>query len=127
MSTYRAAVGHGGLALVDLDVMVQQPTADLVAPVQRDYGASGANHNQGKWVCWHFDFIEDITLYVTILTQLGLQANDYAAVTIYTRDERGTFNMYQGIAHFPEPTVDIKQNNFFLRDVDIYITDLVLL
>jgi hypothetical protein len=105
--------------------MVQQPTADLVAPVQRDYGASGANHNQGKWVCWHFDFIEDVSLYVSILTQLGLATAEFADVTIYTRDQRGTFKMYWGIAHAPEPTVDIKQNNFFFRDVDIYITDLV--
>lgn len=129
MDLYRVLEGHD-LVLADfedLDPVLQQPTADLVAPVERSYSASGANHNQGKWVCWHFDFFEDTTWYAAVLAQFGLDAADNTDVTIYTRDERGGWELFEGIAHLPEATVDIKQSNYFLRDVDLYITDLVRL
>lgn len=126
MSTYRVAEGTGH-TLGDLVVLVQQPSSDLIAPVERNYSASGANHNQGKYAVWHFDHFDGVTDYITVLSQFGLDDQYFNTVTIYTRDEWGTWRMYTGIAHLPEPKADIKQQNFYLRDIDIYITDLVQL
>jgi hypothetical protein len=121
---YRVGVGHD-LALIDTDIMLQQPTAGLVAPVERHYGINGTIYDEGGFVRFVFEMIESDTLYQQLLGQFGLNDNFDSPVTIYARNDRMYWRHYNGIAHRPEPNVDAKWENFFLKDVVIYVTDLV--
>ena len=120
---YKVVVGHGVIE-EDLITMIQQPFAPPVAPVERHYGISGAHYDEGLFVYFHFDFV-DSGIYASLLNQFGLQANETANVTVYARDDLLVWSIYEGIAHRPEPGVDAKWESFFLRDIRIYVTDMV--
>lgn len=121
---YRVAIGHD-IAFVDMDVMLQQPTAAMVAPVERHYSINATIHDEGGFVRYVFEMIESDTLYQQILGQFGLNDNYFSPVTIYARNDRLYWRKYNGIAHRPEPGPDAKWERFFLKDVIVYVTDLV--
>lgn len=125
MTDYRVALGHD-IPYENLNVIDPQPRGDLAAPVVRNYGIDGSIHQQGLYACWHWDFVESYTQYLAILTYFGLEttADNSNLVTIYTRNERSGYIRYNGIALAPEVGSDIKWENFFLRDLKIYIVDL---
>jgi len=123
MTDYRVGIGHD-VVYASCVVLSPQPMGDPVAPVTRNYGVSGKHQDQGKFLKLHWDHIDSPTTYLSLLTVLGLSSVDYANVSVYARSELFVLTMYNGIIHRPEPTQDMKWNNFFIRDLDIYITDL---
>ena len=120
---YRIAVGHD-VAWDDMDVMLQQPFAGPVAPVERHYGIGAAHYDDGLFLVFRFDHIETASLYVALLEQFGLNSSNYADVCFYAKNDRLYWRHYNGVAHRPEPGVDARWNNFFWRDIEIYITDM---
>lgn len=123
MADYRVVVGHD-MTLPGLNTIIPEPTGDPVAPVERHYGASGKIHDQGGFLRLHWDYIETPEEYMTLLEQFGLDDSDQENVTVYARNARLVWTVYNGIAHLPEINVDARWREFYLRDVDIYITDL---
>lgn len=121
---YQVAVGFY-IAPEDMVTILQQPQVDPVQPVERHYGVDGTLYDEGLYAVFHFDVIEDATLYQNILDQFGLLDNTTAEVTIYARSALLVWTQYFGIAHRPEPGVDAKWNRFFWTDINIYVTDLI--
>lgn len=123
MADYKVAVGHD-VALISLVKIDPEPTGDPVAPVQRQYSASGKIHEDAEFLRLHWDHIDSPTEYLALLTLFGLHDSHQEEVTIYCRDPRLVWTRYNGLAILPEVGVDAKWSNFFLRDVDMYIVDL---
>lgn len=121
---YRVGIGHD-LPLESTDVLIQQPMAGPVEPVERNYGISGKHHDQGAVVAFHFGHVDSPETYQALLGQFDLNDEEYANVTIYARNDRLYWRHYNGVAHRPEMGVDAKWSGFFLRDIYIYITDLI--
>ena len=121
---YRVAIGHN-VAAIDMDVILQQPQVNPVGPVERHYGVGGAHYDEGLFTVYHFGFIESPGAYANILGQFGLTDDDYCLVTVYAKDYRLAWRRYNGISRLPEPGSDAKWDNFFWRNIDIYVTDMV--
>lgn len=121
---YMVGIGHD-LDVLDMDYVTPEPKGEPIGPIERFYGASGVHHDQGLYLKLHWDFINTPTEYQTLLGLFDLNSNETAEVTVYARNDRFYVRKYNGLAHRPEPNTDVKHNNFFIRDVDIYITDLV--
>lgn len=126
MADYRVGLGHN-LDYSSLVKIVQEPTGSPAAPVQRNYGVNGAIHDQGNFIVFTFEFIETPELYLTLLSQFGVQVNSTAEVTIYARTGRLWWARFNGIAHYPEPGVDMKWDRFFARDINLHVTDLEMI
>lgn len=118
---YLIALGHD-VALVDLDPIVPQPRTDTTtAPVVRNYGVSGAVHEQGLYIALLWSMLDPATEYQTLLGQFGLDGDLSAEVTVYVPDHEYVYTRYNGIAIRPEQGVDIRRTEYFIRDVTIRI------
>lgn len=115
--------GHDVL-LASLVPFLQEPKNNLVAPVQRDYGAGPAIHDQGLYLNLVWDFIESEALYQLILEQMGLDSADTAEVTVWARSPRLVWTRYNAVAFLPQAKVDMDWTNMFLRNVEVYLCDL---
>jgi hypothetical protein len=124
MALYEVGVGHN-LAPELIFPVFPEPRGDGAAPVDRKYAVSGEIEDIGLYIVLHWDHVNDEEEYWDLLEQFGVNVNDSSPVTLYARDKRFTYRTYNGIAHLPEPNTDIKQSNFFLRDINMYITHLV--
>jgi hypothetical protein len=123
MSAPRVLIGHDHV-LVECLFITPTPSTDPVAPVNRDYGVSGKHHDQGRFAVWRWSHVDGEDEYLDILVQLGLDDADTCEVTIYTKNERMIWTLYNAIAHLPEMGSDVKYQNFFPRDIAVYFTDL---
>jgi hypothetical protein len=123
---YKAAAGNN-VAEIALVTFFPQPRGSGVIPVDRKYALSGKVYDDTFYTILHWDFIETQTLYFNILTLLGLTTVPSAPITLYTLDIRFGPRRFNGTAQLPEPTVDIGNRNFFLRDFDLLITNMVSL
>lgn len=126
METYKAAAGHN-VAEGSLVLFFPQPRGSGVIPVDRKYAIDGTVYDDQFHTTLHWDFIETQTLYYNILVLLGLDLLESAPVTLYTLDIRFGPRRFNAIAQLPEPTVDIRNQNFFLRDFNINFTHMVAL
>lgn len=120
---YKWAQGHDVGALL-LNTPRPQPHGIFAAPVVRDYTIAPGYHEQGLYTIWTFDVIETESVYNAMLTELDLDNQTVAPVTIRTRNERGNWTIYNAYISLPEPNQDMKWANFFLRDVNFIFTDL---
>jgi hypothetical protein len=107
----------------DLIEVFQQPQADLVAPVVRDYGAGGEITEQGLFCCYHFSHVDDAETWQAILAQVNLMDNDSYPITFLAKNNRLVLKRYNGVAQIPEANQDVKWSNFFPRDMAIYMVD----
>jgi hypothetical protein len=123
MSYPMVDTGHD-VALASLNPIVPVPSTSPVTPVQRDWGAGGGIHDQGKYVCLRWDFVEDEDEYEDLLTLFNLHTGDYEAVTVYVKNERLQWTRYNGYAQLPLPQADMDIKNFFPRDIEIVVVDL---
>lgn len=123
MAPYRVAPGHD-VVLSSLLFIVPEPKGNIVGSVDRKYSLSGANYDQGLFAVYHWDYFETEAEYQTALEFFDLVDQDYAPVTIYTRNKHFVFVRFNGIAHLPEFISDAKWDNFFIRDVNLYVTHL---
>lgn len=124
MSDYRVAIGHD-IAYASMTVFNPQPKGDFVAPVERKYGISGAHHDQGAFLKLHWDFLDDETAYQSLMNVIGILDSTTEEVTVYARNDSMYWRKYNATAHRPEPNVDMKWDNLFPRDINVYFTDLV--
>lgn len=123
MSYPRVDTGHD-VPLVSLDPIMPVPSTSPVTPVQRDWGAGGGIHDQGKYVCLRWDMVESEEEYLDLLTMFNLHIGDYEAVTIYVKSERLVWTRYNGYAQLPLPQADMDWKNFFPRGIEIVVVDL---
>ena len=123
---YRLLAEHNVSSLpLDLNNIVPQPGGGFAYPVDRQYGLNGEINDSPLVLCFHWDFVADTDEYLDILEQFGLDENDTSEVTVWARDERMQGMYYEGTALLPEMKTDVKYGNFFPRDVDLYVVDLV--
>jgi hypothetical protein len=126
MTTYRIATGHG-VALVSLTVLAPQPRSTGVQSTRRTFGADSTVLDEAKFVILEYDFIEDPTAYVALLTLFGVNSALYANVTIYVRNEVFAFARYNGVAMRPQPGVDLEWDRQFIRNLRLTVRDLAAL
>lgn len=122
-SDYRIATGHD-VVLGSLTVLSPQPTGRPIRPSERHYGLSRVPYDLGIYAEWVFDYFVSSTTYNTLLTTMGLNSLKYAAVTIYTRNERLTYARYNAVVTLPQMGADGDWSNYFLRNVVFRFTEL---
>lgn len=123
MATHKVGIGHD-IVLSSLVDITPEPSSILAPPVQREYALSGRIHDYGLYQVLHWDYFESEGAYQTLLALFDLDTLDYSEVTVYTRMKRAGFARYNAIAQLPEGNSDIRLTNFFIRDVNIYLTHL---
>lgn len=105
-------------------MIAPQPHSNGVQSTRRTYGADGSVTDEAQYIILTFDFSEDPTTYVALLTLFGVNNSLTAAVTAYLPDERLAYIRYNGTAVRPEPGKDMVRRNYFPRDIDILIKGL---
>lgn len=123
MAAYKIGIGHD-VAAIDMDDIVPQPKGGMVKPIEREYGASGVHHQQALYLDLEFGFSHYESDYQNLLVQFGLNGAETAEVTVQAWNDRMYARRYNGTAHRPQVGEDVKLDNFFLRDIHIFITDL---
>lgn len=123
MSTYRVATGHD-VALESLSDIDPQPSSPGIEYTGTSEAASGAVSKQGPFVRLKFSVLEDATMYDSILTQFGLDAADYANVTVYVRDERWQWVRKNGRALLPLIGSEATWEQYFPRNITIIVRNL---
>lgn len=108
-------------SMVDI---VPTPSGGVVMPIERTYSVSGAVNELGLYAVYHWDFIEDEDEYQALLVLFGLHNATTNEVTVYARNHLFVSGRYNGIAHRPEMGQDVKWQNFFPRDLDIYVVNM---
>lgn len=121
---YKIAQTHG-ISAATLTVVTPQPTSPFAMPVLRSYSATPGFNDQGLCTVWHWDFWESESDWLAFLAIVGLDDQEVVPVSMRTRGKRGQFTVYDAYAYLPESDVDSKWSNFFMRDVNMYFTDLV--
>ena len=121
MSDYRGKTGINQ-TLVSLTKLAPQPTSIGVQATRRVSFGDGSVLDQGLYVEWVYNVVEDATQLLAILTPLGLHTAKSAAVTIYTRDDLYAYQRFNGIAVRPAAS----WQNYYPRNVVILIRNLVL-
>jgi hypothetical protein len=123
MSEYKVAIGTD-VALVDLDTLTPQPASEGIRVTRRTSGADGAVYDEGRYVELVWNVLQDATMYQALLTQFGLSAASFAAVTVYVRSEVYAWVRVNGIAVRPELGRDARWNNAFPRSITILVKNL---
>jgi hypothetical protein len=121
VSDYRSKTGINQ-TLVSLTKLSPQPTSAGVMATRRIPLGDGSVLDQGLYVEWLYNIVEDAAQLLAILTPLGLHTAKSAAVTIYTRDDLYAYKRYNGVAVRPAPS----WQNYYPRNVTILIRSLEL-
>jgi hypothetical protein len=111
-------------ALVDLVDVSPQPTSEGIKPTRRTFAADGSVYDESLYTEWVFSALESVTMYQSVLTQLGIINQLTNEVTIYTRNRAFGWVRMNGIVVMPEPGRDLKWEMPFPRDIVILIKDL---
>lgn len=118
-------LGHD-IALVSLLPIYGSPRADPAAPTQREYSVTGKPADSGFYTCFHWDFVDSETDYSTIITSFGFAVDpDINDVTVYVRNHRFEWIRFNGSAIYPQMGQDVKYENFFIRNLSLYVVNLV--
>lgn len=125
--TYRISTTGYNAALVALTVLVPQPRCEGLQVTRRDFVGNGSFVEQGLFVEWLWNVNGSVAQYQGILTQLGLSTVKSLPVTIYSVDDQYIFRRWNGTIIRPQPGVDVRRNNFFVRDITVLIRDLVMI
>jgi|GEM_PF-6740801 len=120
--SYKIATGHG-VALVSLAAIAPQPASPGVKATRRTHSADGAVHDEALYIQLAWSIVEDATALAALLTQFGLASATTANVTVYIPSQLHAYTRYNGVAVRPE----IARDNYFLRNVQIIVKDLVAL
>ena len=125
MTTYRVATGHD-VVLGSLTVLDPEPSEQHgggIQYTQLSYSASGVVSKQGAYFPFRWERLT-ATEYDTILTDFGLDAADYADVTVYVRDtDLATWVRKNGVAQRPMPG-EMVSWDIHARDVTIIVRNL---
>lgn len=123
MSDYRVEEGFDQ-ALVDLDVIVPQPTSGGIRPTVRTYSTGGNVTELAPYAELTWSVIETPTEYTTLLAMFGLDDALQANVTVYIRNEFFAYARYNAVAQRPMIGNDANWEQYFLRNVTIVLTHL---
>lgn len=120
---YTIGQGHDVLDvnMVNID---PQPFGQPVIAVERNYGVGGTFYEQSSYILLHWDFIESPTAYQSLINQFNFDDGPVQPVTIHAQNASLYWRKYNGTAWLPEVNADMKRSNFFVRDINLYITDL---
>lgn len=124
-SFYKAAIGHD-IAALSLVLLNPQPTSDGVQVTRRTYSGNRTIYDEGKYTIWRWNVVESEEQFDAILDYFGLDGpTPTAEVTINAPEAPHlAYNRWNGIAHQPQIGENIRRREYFLRDLEIYITDL---
>lgn len=126
MSFYSAAPGWD-VPSVDLVLLSPQPASTGVQVARRTYSANRTIYDQGRFTVWRWNMVESDEVLADILDYFDLSiTNTTRAVTIRAPEAPGfAYNRFNGIAHAPRLGETVARKEYFIRDLEIYITDLV--
>lgn len=114
-------------ALVSLVAFVQTPRCEGLQYTRTTPLGDRSVWNEGAFFVFVWDFVDsqgfasDVLAYQDALTKCGLASNDTALVTVTGPDKR--FNIVRYNATVSLPT-DFRRQNYFLRNLQLYFTDL---
>lgn len=123
MTTPMVGIGHD-IVLGLLEVIRPIPQHGSIQIAERNYGIAPAVHDQGNFVVLHWDVINQESDYINILDLFGLLVDKTSNVTVYVKNERFQWTLYNGTAFLPEIGQDAKWSNYFIRDLNLYVCDL---
>lgn len=123
MTTPMVGIGHD-IVLGLLNPIIPVPQHGSVGVVERNYGLGNFVHDQGLYVPFYWSHVDGESEYITILNLFGILGDDTSNVTVYVRNRRLQWTLYNGVAYLPEPREDMKWSNFFPRDITLYVCDL---
>lgn len=126
MADYRVEEGHD-IALIDLDVIVPQPTSGGIRPTVRTYSTGGNVVELAPYAILEWSVIETPTEYQTLIGQFGLTSALEALVTVYIRKDNFAYARFNATAVRPENGVDMEWSQYFLRNVRIILKKLTAL
>lgn len=123
MTRPKIGIGHD-IVLGLLDDIPYGVSHGSIQIGDRSYGISPSVHDKTKFVVFHWDVLDSEAEYVQILTDFGLLGDDTCDVTVYVKNERLQWTLYNGTAMLPEAGEDMKWERFFPRNLDLYVCDL---
>lgn len=124
MTTYKVGIGNG-LSLGSLSEITPQPRSTGVQRTRRSYAADSSIYQEAPFVLLEWVVLNDDNEYGTLLNQFGLVVGLTSPVTVLVRNEFWAFTLYSGTAVQPEMGATANWDNFFPRNIQILVRDLV--
>lgn len=122
---YLVGEGHD-IALVSLVTIAPQPRCEGLRYGRTTFAASGAVTREAAHAILIWDVIGTQEEYEDLLEQFGLDALVSANVTVTLPNALYTSTRYNGRAVRPAAGEGVQHSQYFLRDVQIVIKDLVV-
>lgn len=119
-------IGHD-VALEDLLPIDPQPATPGMLFTRRQNAISGKVTDEGAYILYHFDLLEDDEQLQSVFDQFALLATDAdttAPVTVYVQDRKRNWVLRNGIAVAPEPGPDGQLSDMFLQGFVILVKKL---
>lgn len=126
MAIHKVAIGFD-VPMIDLVAIDPQPTTHGVEITRRTYSANRHILDEGWFVVFRWSVLEaDEATLSLILGQFDLDGADLTANVTIATPEAPTLaiNRFNGIAHRPRVGEDIVRREYFLRNLEMYVTDL---
>ncbi len=114
---------HTGLntPLVSLTLFSPQPTCEALLYTRTTPLGDRSVWNEGPYLPFVWTVLKSVAQYQAILTLVGLASADLAQVTVTGPDERFNIVRYNATVALP---VDLRRQNFRLRNLQLIFTDL---
>lgn len=122
MILHRVGIGPD-LLLPSMSIIQPQPRDGTVKSL-RGYSDTGTRI-VSLFCLFRWNVLGNSSLYQDILGYFGLLENNICEVSIYAKDEIYTWGRYNGFAIKPEFDSDAEWNQFFPRNVSIFVRNLV--
>lgn len=127
MSNYKVSTTGHNVALGSLVTLVPQPRSEGIKVARRTYAADGSVYGEGVYIELEWDVVEDPAMLDAIYAQFGLgvlaSTNE---VTILIPGITYLDTRFNGLATRPLIGVDLRRNQFFLRNLTILVKNLAL-
>lgn len=120
---YTIGQGHDVLE-ASMVALNPQPFGQPVALADVSYGLGLASYGQGLYLLLHWDHIDSPEEYQSLMNQFNFDDGSPQEVTVRAQNSQLYWRKYNGVAWLPEVIADMKRSNFFIRDINLYITDL---
>lgn len=124
---YRLAVGHD-VALEDLLVIDPQPRSEGLAFARRTYAADGSVRQEAPYVVLMWDVLDDGDAFQALMAQFGLGMPGVLTAEVTLSGPLDAFwqdAYFNGTAVRPQPGTDAVRRDYFLRNVQVVVRDLV--
>lgn len=123
MSDYRMAVGSN-LPETAQAPIVPQPASTGIQATRRTYSGSGTVIEEGLYIELKYN-VMSVAQYYSFLSTYGLLGAGFlSTVSIYVPNYAFVYTAWTGLLVKPEIGVDVRRENFFLRNVIFLVRDL---